>query len=1297
MNEPLDFYIKGPVIGNPNPAGVRVPVNNLMLPINLVSEMSADNGVKGGKSTIQFAYLEAKLHKEGKGLLGFKSIMTKNLASGVTSVSNNAFNSTYFMFEPESVENFLTSTNASLSKTTYVNEFVDLGNKRFWFRQNSTTENNTFEGKRSTNTMAYDTDGNVLSSFVVLYANNIAIETATNTMEYVKAPASSLFKNKPTKVTVTKTRGTQTPYTVVTTFGYNTSTGFLENKTDYQTTFASAVTTSYTYNTMGNTTGVTVTPPVGSGITARTTSSVYDTYGRFPVSQTNQLGQTATSGYHGTWGKPTLVTGIDGLVTSFVYDDFGRLAATYINPNFNVNLGLSYTILESYIWDVNDIVGTRYYHWVKHPGKPDTKVYYDMLNRPVIKQTEAYVPLTVPITPPLWNTEKTSYDARGNVATSTTPYQGSGVPITTTNSYDIYNRLVTTAPSNTDFAKTTYEYSYSNGNLTSKVKTWTGVAAFQEKSSVTDASGKMISSTDYGGTLDFTYYAHGKVQEVKNGTTQLSYSEYDDHLNQTKLIDVNGGTTTYEYDALNQLKKQTNANGQVTTMVYDIMGRVTSRIEPAGTTTYEFCTTNVAPESINQLKKITGFTTGNTEEYEYDPLARLVSKTETININSTATAHTTSYTYTKYGDVLTMVYPSAFQVNYAYNANGYLETVKGGNSAATLKSIFTNNTMNSFNQYTKYTLGNGKISENTYNNGIPTSYYTAATQYLTFNWDLKTGNLSGRTDAQKNKTESFAYDNQNRLLTGAGGTPFTINYAANGNITSKTDAGSYEYTTPKINAVSKINCVANIPLLTQTVTYNDFFQPDKVKEGAFELNYTYSSDYQRIKSELKNNNVVTNTRYYFGDYEKDITAGTTRHIHYISAGQGLVAIVVREGATDSYFFTYTDYLGSILTVTDDAGAIVAEQSFDAWGRKRNPTNWTYTAIPAVPVWLYRGYTGHEHLPQFGLINMNGRMYDPVVGRMLSVDNYVHGGTQGFNRYSYAMNNPLKYTDPSGEVFILATIAIGAAIGGTFNLITHWNTPGLTGNKWADRLVAFGIGAGAGALAGATGGAAVGALGLGTTGFVSGAVAGGVGALMSSPTQQIANGVYFGDQFSYKEWGLSVLGGAALGGLIGGAVAAYKGQNFWWGNTPRNFNVKVNWTERQIVERMTQQELDDLARDGIFPSIDEAPGVAAKPQITTEGKGLQLHHFATNKNKTYTPEMENIAKQYGLDLDGDWNKMMLPHSGRHPNLYHQFVLDGMRNASQQAGSSQAQFLNLFRINVIEPIVKNPNLLYLKGWR
>ena len=78
--------------------------------------------------------------------------------------------------------------------------------------------------------------------------------------------------------------------------------------------------------------------------------------------------------------------------------------------------------------------------------------------------------------------------------------------------------------------------------------------------------------------------------------------------------------------------------------------------------------------------------------------------------------------------------------------------------------------------------------------------------------------------------------------------------------------------------------------------------------------------------------------------------------------------------------------------------------------------------------------GHEMLNEFNLINMNGRVYDSVLGRFLSPDKYVQEGdnSQNYNSYSYCLNNPLKYADPSGNVFVLddfiAITAMGAMMG-----------------------------------------------------------------------------------------------------------------------------------------------------------------------------------------------------------------------------------------------------------------------------
>ena len=93
---------------------------------------------------------------------------------------------------------------------------------------------------------------------------------------------------------------------------------------------------------------------------------------------------------------------------------------------------------------------------------------------------------------------------------------------------------------------------------------------------------------------------------------------------------------------------------------------------------------------------------------------------------------------------------------------------------------------------------------------------------------------------------------------------------------------------------------------------------------------------------------------------------------------------------------------------------------------------------------------------------------------------------------------------------------------------------------------------------------------------------------------------------------------------------------------------------------------------------------------------QIHHFATNKHSYYTVRMSNIAKQFGLDLNGSWNKQLLPHQGRHPHEYHEFVLDGMERAAQEASGRLEIFLDLFNKYVKEPVINNPNLLRKSGW-
>ncbi|MDX6187749.1 AHH domain-containing protein [Flavobacterium sp. Fl-318] len=102
-------------------------------------------------------------------------------------------------------------------------------------------------------------------------------------------------------------------------------------------------------------------------------------------------------------------------------------------------------------------------------------------------------------------------------------------------------------------------------------------------------------------------------------------------------------------------------------------------------------------------------------------------------------------------------------------------------------------------------------------------------------------------------------------------------------------------------------------------------------------------------------------------------------------------------------------------------------------------------------------------------------------------------------------------------------------------------------------------------------------------------------------------------------------------------------------------------------------------------------------ILLENLPKQMHHFATNKNKNWTPLMNKIAQKYGLSLNGSWNKALMPHLGRHPNDYHKFVYKAMQEASAKAGNNKEQFIKLFNESVTQPVLQNPGLLRKSGWQ
>ena len=124
------------------------------------------------------------------------------------------------------------------------------------------------------------------------------------------------------------------------------------------------------------------------------------------------------------------------------------------------------------------------------------------------------------------------------------------------------------------------------------------------------------------------------------------------------------------------------------------------------------------------------------------------------------------------------------------------------------------------------------------------------------------------------------------------------------------------------------------------------------------------------------------------------------------------------------------YSAGMVYNADERDGIVAMYRYDPWGRLVDNSGVPYTPGNEPTLFLGRGFTSHEHLTKLGLIYANARLYDPLLGRFLSPDPYVQdpGFTQNYNRYSYCLNNPLKYTDESGEIIgTILTAVLGFPI------------------------------------------------------------------------------------------------------------------------------------------------------------------------------------------------------------------------------------------------------------------------------
>ena len=599
--------------------------------------------------------------------------------------------------------------------------------------------------------------------------------------------------------------------------------------------------------------------------------------------------------------------------------------------------------------------------------------------------------------------------------------------------------------------------------------------------------------------------------------------------------------------------------------------------------------------------------------YTYSSLNRITSHTETTGSES----FTKTYTYDSYGRVQYENWHTGFGIRNVYNSYGYLSEVKTQDN----ETVWSSPAYNARGQVTAYDLGANHVSRSWDTYGFPTKILTkdannAVVLELQCDFDEKRGNLKQRKLTSGTYIiEDFRYDGLNRLVTDSlSSTDYrNTDYADNGNITNRSDVGDFTYSQQNAgpHAVTSLGNTTGtlLPTTSQAVDYTAFNKASHITQGNKDYFITYGPDRLRTKTSLQSGigDDVLLTKYYaLGDFERETDANGTRQLHYIAGGDGLAAIYVKyDTGLDSLYYVMQDHLGSLVGAINAESDHVYRQSFDAWGRARNPEDWTYNNIPDdFPV--LRGYTGHEHLKWFGIINMNGRMYDASLCRFLSPDPYVQmpDNSQNFNRYSYCLNNPLVYTDPSGEFIFTALLpgvgvfldamCWGAVIGGGIGGIRGAMTEGMT----------FWDGAWRGAVVGAVGGL-MGPMGGAGMSFVENL---GVGAIQGAFTGGLDATLWGTDVGQGMLWGAA--GGAAFATLTSQNLKNLtKGEGFY-----TNENVFNNMIERGMDK---QAMLDYFGFEGTYIGTTKGPSYV-------DGGGEGASFYGSTNPKTGSIKYGDLA-------------------------------------------------------------------------
>jgi RHS repeat-associated protein len=1033
-------------------------------PLYVVGEFSASDGT-GSTYQNRFWYYGARVHLQGRGFEGFYARRSYDTRSGTYTYDylQRAFPFTGMHTRRSVWQSNLSSKVSEWSATLGQQSLGSPGREQRVFPHLATVSDSRYEVGGSLNGTPVT---QVSESYI--YGDGYGNRTQTKRTLTDKDPGSpfvnsswqstmtSSFANQtnsnclglPTSTVVTQSAPGQASRTRTTAYTVDTGTCRITKQVLEPASPSLKATTTLGFDACGNVISLQVvgSNPTGSAMPARTTSFGYGTRCQLPESITNPLGQKTGVSYQYDFGVPLSATDPNKLTTRWQYDDFGRRVLE-TRPDLTTTAWSFESCNTGPCWGATDL---RFHVYQTSKGSAhevydQRELLYDGFDR---LRSSGYMRVLG-----AWVTETYRYDSLGRPVARYQPTSGASNGYVAW-TYDLLDRVI---------AQKLFQ---SNGTLDRSTtishsgrRTLVTDALGRSRTRVTDVAGRLrrVMDPSPGGTTYYDYDSFGGLNRIQDPIGAVSSGAYNLRGFRTQWADADRGTWTFGGNSLNELVSWKDARGQAFGATYDVLGRPTSRAEPDGTSTWTWGT-SAAAHNLGRLQSVKGY--GYTESLGYDGVGRVATRTI-----ATDQSYQYDYTYNSIGAPDTIAYPSSpvpagqggarLKLRYAYSYGAPTRITDVTQSPG--KVLWTLNSANDYSSATSETLGTNLVAV--------TSAYKAWTneltsrqsgtipaannrQRLTYQWDA-VGNLTQRQDVNQSLVEKFSLDALNRVTSSTlnGASNLGVVYDASGNIRSRSDVGAYTYGNPAhphaVTAAGSHGYTydANGNQITRdgaSQAWASFNLPvllaQPVGGTSYQSQFSYGPTHQRWKQVASYSNGAETTLYVGGLLEKESTTSTgkTHWRHYVPTPTGTTIVVSRNSdASTSTHYQLTDHIGSGDAVLDASGNLVARESFAAFGARRGG-NWSSGATPdwtGIAGTSRHGYTGHEHLDNLALIHMNGRVYDPMTGRFMSVDPVVGdlGDSQAVNPYSYVGNRPLTYIDPSGYDVVCGGVCMAVAV------------------------------------------------------------------------------------------------------------------------------------------------------------------------------------------------------------------------------------------------------------------------------